>query len=241
MKYLLQNLIFFLFLSIICNAQSGQVAYQIKYGYSMPTDTATLRFNAHKSFFDCSHGFNNKFVVETNNKITKVRVKNNEIMSVPMSVSTCNGNLTTQNWIIDQIRYTREPLDQIVWAVHSDTMRVLGYTCQKATATFRGRGYTAWFAEQIPVGFGPWKFNGLPGLILAVTEGTGNFSITAVNLKMGKSGRVKTIKARKAISFEEYYRWMTEYLKVSLILDKTQINNPNFEIKLDTSALTEML
>jgi len=47
-----------------------------------------------------------------------------------------------------------------------DTLTVAGYLCQKATCRFRGRNYTAWFAMDIPIQNGPWKFGGLPGLIL---------------------------------------------------------------------------
>ena len=56
------------------------------------------------------------------------------------------------------------------WDLHDDTITVCGYLCQKATCHFRGREYTAWFAPEIPVGNGPWKFGGLPGLILKVYD-----------------------------------------------------------------------
>ena len=54
-------------------------------------------------------------------------------------------------------------------------MTLLGYTCQKATTTFRGRNYTAWFAPEIPSNNGPWKFGGLPGLILKISDDKRNF------------------------------------------------------------------
>jgi GLPGLI family protein len=56
------------------------------------------------------------------------------------------------------------------WVLHDDTLSVVGYICQKATCHFRGRNYTAWFAADIPVSNGPWKFGGLPGLILKVSD-----------------------------------------------------------------------
>ena len=48
------------------------------------------------------------------------------------------------------------------------TEPILGYNCIKATTVFRGRTYIAWFTPDIPVHIGPWKFVGLPGLILRV-------------------------------------------------------------------------
>ena len=58
----------------------------------------------------------------------------------------------------------------------------MGYPCQKATATFRGRDYEAWFTPEIPVNDGPWKFFGLPGLILKVTDAENIFSFVCVGL-----------------------------------------------------------
>ncbi len=41
-----------------------------------------------------------------------------------------------------------------------------GLHCQKATTHFKGRDYTAWFCPDLPLHVGPWKLNGLPGVIV---------------------------------------------------------------------------
>ncbi|MDR3259512.1 MAG: GLPGLI family protein [Fusobacteriaceae bacterium] len=56
------------------------------------------------------------------------------------------------------------------WKLQNDTLTVVDYLCQKATCRFRGRDYTAWFTVDIPISNGPWKFGGLPGLILKVYD-----------------------------------------------------------------------
>jgi len=69
------------------------------------------------------------------------------------------------------------------WTITNDTLTVLGYLCQKATTSFRGRNYTAWYASEIPVSDGPWKLYGLPGLILKVATDDGIFSFLAIGLE----------------------------------------------------------
>lgn len=57
------------------------------------------------------------------------------------------------------------------WDLQEDsTKTILGHECQKATCKFRGRVWTAWFALDIPISDGPWKFSGLPGLIMEVYD-----------------------------------------------------------------------
>ncbi|SIR08341.1 GLPGLI family protein [Pontibacter lucknowensis] len=60
----------------------------------------------------------------------------------------------------------REEQPRIDWKISSEKRKIGGLEVIKATATFRGRHYTAWYAPDIAVPLGPWKLHGLPGLIL---------------------------------------------------------------------------
>ncbi len=66
--------------------------------------------------------------------------------------------------------YYEEDIPVFDWKLTEDTMTVCGYMCKNAHTTFRGRTYNAWYAPQIPISSGPWKFAGLPGLILRVQD-----------------------------------------------------------------------
>lgn len=84
----------------------------------------------------------------------------------------------------DQFAKYNEPFGEMQWEVVADsTETVLGYECVMARTAYHGREWTAWFAPEIPVHDGPWKFNGLPGLILKATEATGIHSFTATGIE----------------------------------------------------------
>ena len=85
----------------------------------------------------------------------------------------------------DQVTY-RDTLNAQQWTMTDSTREVLGYTCQQATADFRGRRWTAWFATDIPVSDGPWKLGGLPGLILEAYDEGQQHVFTAVGLERVK-------------------------------------------------------
>lgn len=57
-------------------------------------------------------------------------------------------------------------LPVIDWNISSDTATFGGLHCQKATGHSKGRDYIVWFCPGIPVRTGPWKLNGLPGVIV---------------------------------------------------------------------------
>ena len=71
----------------------------------------------------------------------------------------------SNHWFI----YEEELLPQN-WTILHDTATIAGYKCQKAICDYRGRSYHAWFTTEIPISEGPWKFFGLPGLIVKLHD-----------------------------------------------------------------------
>ncbi|MDY0078176.1 MAG: GLPGLI family protein [Bacteroidales bacterium] len=63
-----------------------------------------------------------------------------------------------------------EDLALFKWELHNETAIISGYNAQKATTEFGGRKWVAWFSTEIPFNDGPYKFNGLPGLIVKVYD-----------------------------------------------------------------------
>ena len=123
-----------------------------------------------------------------------------------------DDKLTYYSKFGDSEAYYEEALDEMQWEIGDETSTVLGYECQSATADYHGRKWTAWFAPEIPVAFGPWKFHGLPGLILKA-EADGTFCFEATGIE--KSDRLMTpiyspekyqkTSRKKALADDEYF------------------------------------
>ncbi|MCM4160898.1 GLPGLI family protein [Antarcticibacterium flavum] len=76
---------------------------------------------------------------------------------------------------MDDRLYYPEAMDQFEWEILPETKKIKDYEVQKATTAFAGRKYVAWFTPEVPIAEGPYKFNGLPGLILEIADTGGHW------------------------------------------------------------------
>jgi len=97
------------------------------------------------------------------------------------------GSITVTDRVMMDIYSYTESSNEIQWHILPDTDTVLTYLCQKAITTFRGRNYEAWFAPDIPINEGPWKFCGLPGLILKVYDTRQHYVFECIGLEQTKA------------------------------------------------------
>jgi GLPGLI family protein len=86
--------------------------------------------------------------------------------------------------IFKHYRYS-EPIPRMSWKISQETQTICGYKCQKATCHWRGRDFVAWFTTAIPIRRGPWKFGGLPGLILKVYDTNHFYTFEAIGIEKG--------------------------------------------------------
>jgi GLPGLI family protein len=93
------------------------------------------------------------------------------------------------------------------WEILSDTTTILGYHCQKAQCSWRGRNWTAWFTTEIPVSEGPWKFYGLPGLITKLHDTQNHYSFVLISFQeTEESIDIKLPKGTQKIERKEFIR-----------------------------------
>lgn len=128
------------------------------------------------------------------------------------------GNMVFFNKEIDSI-FTREKMPDgyvltsektpvIEWAMSSDSKIILSHICNKATTYFRGRQYTAWFTKEIPIAEGPWKFKGLPGLILQIDDDKSQVKLYVEKIEYPTTEKPPVFAAiGKSITLTEYFSY----------------------------------
>lgn len=93
-----------------------------------------------------------------------------------------NGNVDFRNRIgMDAFKVTEDR--KIAWKILPNKQKIGNWETQKATTEFGGRKWTAWFCNDIPIQDGPYKFFGLPGIIVKLEDQTQSHVFNLVGIK----------------------------------------------------------
>lgn len=115
------------------------------------------------------------------------------------------------------------------WDISTQVSDFNNYKVQKATMVFGGRTWTAWFAPDIKISDGPYKFLGLPGLILKLEDDKGDYRFTfikKINIPNSFSEIIKT-DARKSTRIN--FRGDKESVRMEMVKNKDpEINFDSF-------------
>ena len=119
----------------------------------------------------------------------------------------------------------------MVWKILPETTKIEEYKVQKATLDFGGRKWIAWFTKEIPFQDGPYKFHGLPGLIVKIEDSDKNYSWELAG--------VKKLDEFTELSFTEKLSGFTENV-AEISKDKFQTSYSNFKKDPLASARTRI-
>ncbi|MDR2064912.1 MAG: GLPGLI family protein [Prevotellaceae bacterium] len=213
--------LFILTLIFICidfniNAQAIIDTMQLKclyehyYQYSTSKSTQTLidtmRLEIGQKickFYSCNYGLFDSTVTVTGDimrivyksKPNKSRNSYTVYVNYPENKTTFNGNA------IGTVKYFEyiEDFEIPKWTIQKETQKILSHPCRKATCRFRGRDYTAWYALDIPISRGPYKFAGLPGLILKIADTENLYSFECIAIENSNEKIYKDKKKTNAV------------------------------------------
>lgn len=91
-------------------------------------------------------------------------------------IKSKSGNQTYKDIIGVSENYSYDENPDLKWNITSDKEKIGTYNAQKATTHFGGRSWIAWFTPEIPIQDGPYKFSGLPGLIIKMEDSEGHYA-----------------------------------------------------------------
>lgn len=78
----------------------------------------------------------------------------------------------------------KNALDKINWTLIDSSKLIGELVCFKANGYFKGRNYECWYSPSIAIRSGPWKLNGLPGLIVQAIDSKSEISFDIISLKI---------------------------------------------------------
>jgi GLPGLI family protein len=96
-----------------------------------------------------------------------------------------NGN-EKYDVFYDYTAYKYKIIDStdLKWNIINDSVKViLGQKCKLATTNFGGRKYNAWFSTEMNNSDGPYKFSGLPGIILELYDIRNHYHFKAFSIQ----------------------------------------------------------
>ena len=165
---------------------------------------------------------NKSLCIEKDTKIVKSKILNTKTdKGVTTNYYSSRKNLAKQFYYNDKKNFyfkeINEDIELLVkenhfdwnWKLENIVKKIGKFNCKKAIINYRGREYTAWYTSEIAVSFGPWKFQGLPGLILEVYDTNKEFHIFSnkIQIQNNKCSIIVDEKQfNKAISLRVYLK-----------------------------------
>lgn len=139
------------------------------------------------------------------------------------------------NIYMDRQIYIKEDAPKLNWKLSNESKLIGTFLCKKATAFFRGRNYTAWYTNKIAIPFGPWKLNGLPGLILEAYDTDKKVYWYFKNAEYPSTTKenvnsIRKAKGSKPIQFVDYEAFKKFRLdRQQEAIDVNRMNQKNFK------------
>ncbi|SNR14374.1 GLPGLI family protein [Tenacibaculum jejuense] len=230
------SFLFSLFSILNLFAQSYEIEYNQIVDFDAHTTEAVYKL-IYKEKQSVYYQLNSEFTENNGNDV----IEANEGVVPFVQKNYKNKEIVYNQPIMSSIKFVSDKLPIQTWKLENKTKKIKSFTCKKAVTTFRGRTYTAWYTEDIPLIGGPWKFDGLPGLILSVSSDDGVLSIEATKIQRKNIANIIhfNYKQDKLISWKMYcekYRKVIERIRKNLKAD----TDPDMEYDLNINLIEDI-
>ncbi len=189
------------FLSIFFYSQSqwinkdtlrGEFTYLLKAKLDQRNDYKheelfSLQVGDNRAFFVSSQSIKRDSVIKNSAKITtegNTKTISLQGVAVPKTkfsytIIQSNENIQFFQLVAMSLLSYKEPIISN-WKLSDELQTINSFNCKKAEVTFKGRNWIAWYSTEIPFPYGPYKFTGLPGLIIKITDDRGDYDFELV-------------------------------------------------------------
>ncbi|MDQ1162293.1 GLPGLI family protein [Chryseobacterium sp. SORGH_AS 447] len=116
------------------------------------------------------------------------------------------------------------------WKIEKEFAKINSMNCQKATANYKGRTWEAWFSKDYPVSDGPYKFNGLPGLVIRLNDSGDDHVFNLIQIKKISALPSVLPKSTKQISLAEYKKAMANYAFTNEDIEGVDVNKQDGKV-----------
>ena len=169
---------FFLLFTILSFSQEKAllITYEVIYNTEIPTTKDGYLYisaNQNKTFYFTEKRNKNDENKEQNIDVTlKFESGKKQFNYFDYQKDT----LLSRDDILKESVLIEEKIPHLDWKLFDDTITVDNVILHKATCNFRGRNYVAYYSTSLPIKAGPWKFQGLPGVIYTIYDETKRYN-----------------------------------------------------------------
>lgn len=146
--------------------------------------------------------------------------------------------------IFSDIYYLR--IEDLDWRISTEKLKIGDFNCQKAELNYGGRKWIAWFTQEIPLQEGPYIFNGLPGLIIKISDVNSDYHFELVKIKKNANA-IPHLQAKKEVTWEILKKMELDFYKDPYAEVRTRnigyvnANEKGEKIQLSMKKMTESM
>lgn len=251
----------FLFVGLMLSAQNNRVIYEYRFAPdstktdSLKTEWMYLDINKKGSKYYSKSAFESDSIV--NESIKKQMASG--MKSISVSRQSIGGEINYEvektypdykTFLVSNIgndTYKIAEDRKPNWKISTEKKQLGTFNVQKATTDFAGRSWTAWFTTEVPIQDGPYKFSGLPGLIVQMEDQTGTHKMELKGLKkiaetkteeLNTQGKDIPLLRKKPLEVNrsQYVKQLKQYQNDPVQGMREILNRPNSKVSINVNG-----